>query len=61
MAAWVTRNYDPEIVARMLARQPVGRLGEPEEIAAPVLWLCSPAASFMVGHAMVVDGGILAG
>ena len=31
-----------------------------EEIAAAVVWLCSPAASFMVGHAMAVDGGILA-
>jgi hypothetical protein len=36
-------------------------VGEPEEIAAAVVWLCSPAASFMVGHAMAVDGGILAG
>jgi NAD(P)-dependent dehydrogenase (short-subunit alcohol dehydrogenase family) len=37
------------------------RLAEPEEIAAAVVWLCSPAASFMVGHAMAVDGGLLAG
>jgi NAD(P)-dependent dehydrogenase (short-subunit alcohol dehydrogenase family) len=34
---------------------------EPGEIAAAEVWLCSEAASFMVGHAMVVDGGILAG
>ena len=60
MAARVTKNNDPEIVKAFIAAEPIGRLGEPQEIAAAVLWLCSPAASFMVGHAMAVDGGILA-
>ena len=60
MAVEVTKNYDSEIVKAMLAREPIGRFGEPEEIAAAVVWLCSPAASFMVGHAMAVDGGVLA-
>ena len=60
MAIAVTNNYAPEIVKAMVAREPIGRFGEPEEIAAAVVWLCTPAASFMVGHAMAVDGGFLA-
>ena len=44
----------------ILRDQPIGRLGESEEIAAAVLWLCSPGASFVIGHALVVDGGFTA-
>jgi NAD(P)-dependent dehydrogenase (short-subunit alcohol dehydrogenase family) len=60
MAARVTKNYNPDIIKAFVAAEPIGRLGEPEEIAAAVLWLCSPAASFVIGHAMAIDGGILA-
>jgi NAD(P)-dependent dehydrogenase (short-subunit alcohol dehydrogenase family) len=46
---------------RVVGQEPVGRMGQPEEIAAAVLWLCSDAAAFVVGHAMVIDGGQTAG
>ena len=39
---------------------PLERLGEPEEIAGAVMWLCSDEASFVIGHAMPVDGGFVA-
>lgn len=39
---------------------PAGRLGTQEEVAEAVVWLCSDAASFVIGHTMVVDGGFLA-
>jgi NAD(P)-dependent dehydrogenase (short-subunit alcohol dehydrogenase family) len=64
-------TIDTPMVADMLARgeldmaeavrtQPIGRLGTADEIAAAVLWLCSPAASFVVGVALPVDGGYTA-
>jgi NAD(P)-dependent dehydrogenase (short-subunit alcohol dehydrogenase family) len=51
---------DPELEAQFTALEPVGRMGEPEEIAASVLWLCSDGASFVTGHALVADGGLVA-
>jgi len=47
----------PEGRQAMISQQPIGRMGSPEEIASTVLWLCSDAASFVVGNAIVVDGG----
>jgi len=43
--------------ATVISEEPIGRMGRPEEIANAVVWLCSDAAAFVVGHAMVVDGG----
>jgi NAD(P)-dependent dehydrogenase (short-subunit alcohol dehydrogenase family) len=51
---------DPERAADMLAREPIGRIGTPQEVAETVAWLSSDAASFVTGHAMVVDGGFVA-
>jgi NAD(P)-dependent dehydrogenase (short-subunit alcohol dehydrogenase family) len=51
---------EPETMKAVMKEIPLGRLGRPEEIAAAVLWLCSPAASFVIGHALVVDGGYTA-
>ncbi|MEX0269612.1 SDR family oxidoreductase [Leptolyngbyaceae cyanobacterium UHCC 1019] len=43
--------------AKVISEEPVGRMGTPEEIAAAVLWLCSDATAFVIGHALVIDGG----
>jgi len=48
---------DPRIEKMMAAGAPVGRLASPDEIAAAVVWLCTDAASFVIGHALAVDGG----
>jgi NAD(P)-dependent dehydrogenase (short-subunit alcohol dehydrogenase family) len=51
---------DPAMEAGFTGLEPVGRMGKPEEIAASVLWLCSEGASFVTGHALVADGGLVA-
>ncbi|BDC38265.1 hypothetical protein PTKU15_15620 [Paraburkholderia terrae] len=51
---------EPEAMQELMKEQPIGRLGRSDEIAAAVLWLCSPAASFVIGHALAVDGGYTA-
>jgi len=48
-------------LAQMRARQPVGRMGTAEEVAAAVAYLCSADSRFMTGSALVVDGGLTAG
>jgi NAD(P)-dependent dehydrogenase (short-subunit alcohol dehydrogenase family) len=50
----------PDLKAQIVARQPTGALGTPENVADAVVWLCSDAASFVTGHALPVDGGFTA-
>ena len=51
----------PEFTERLIAAVPARRLGQPEEIAAAVLYLCSDEAGFITGHTLTLDGGIVAG
>lgn len=51
---------DPGMESAMANSAPIGRLARPEEIAEAMVWLLSDAASFMVGHALAVDGGAVA-
>ena len=50
----------PEHMTAVIADIPLGRLGRADEIASAVLWLCSPGAGFVIGHALAVDGGFTA-
>jgi NAD(P)-dependent dehydrogenase (short-subunit alcohol dehydrogenase family) len=53
-------GIDPAAMTEFLKDQPIGRMGRPEEVAAAVLWLCSPGASMVLGVALPVDGGFVA-
>ena len=51
---------NPDLEAWIKRIQPMGRLATPEEVAEAVVWLCSDAASFVTGHPLVLDGGLIA-
>ncbi len=57
LAAWF---QDPKVETFILSRHPIGRIGEPEEIGRAVLFLASDDASYIVGQALAVDGGLTA-
>jgi NAD(P)-dependent dehydrogenase (short-subunit alcohol dehydrogenase family) len=48
---------DPNVEPALIALHPIGRIGTADEVANAVLWLCSDDASFVIGHALSVDGG----
>jgi Tropinone reductase 1 len=50
---------DPDYLEEVLARTPMDRIGEPEEVATAVAFLCLPAASYVTGESIAVDGGFL--
>lgn len=50
-------GQDPEVLEQLVAAKPMGRVGQPEEIAETVVFLCSNAASFITGQAIAIDGG----
>jgi 2-keto-3-deoxy-L-fuconate dehydrogenase len=60
---WVRRLVEDvgESIDQLTARQPMGRLGTPEEIAGSIAYLASDDAAFMTGSALVIDGGLSAG
>jgi NAD(P)-dependent dehydrogenase (short-subunit alcohol dehydrogenase family) len=51
---------EEEAEAAMIATEPVGRMGRPEEVADAVVWLCSDRSSFTTGQAIAIDGGFVA-
>ena len=63
LTAWMFENNEKanNVRAGFLARVPIGRLGEPEDLAGPLLFLCSRASDFHTGHVVYADGGYTAG
>jgi Tropinone reductase 1 len=66
VAPWYIRTQrtagplaDPDYLDEVLQRTPMGRIGEPEEVAAAVAFLCLPASSYVTGECIAVDGGFL--
>ena len=56
----IEKNMTPEGRAALVSKHPIGRLGEPEEVAELVVWLTSDRASFVTGSYYAIDGGYLA-
>ena len=61
LTAWMFAEDAADVRAGFLSRVPIGRLGEPEDLAGPLLFLCSKASDFHTGHIIYPDGGYTAG
>lgn len=55
-----TGHHQQEADTTLIATEPIGRYGRPEEIADAVVWLCSDRATFVTGQTIAVDGGFIA-
>jgi NAD(P)-dependent dehydrogenase (short-subunit alcohol dehydrogenase family) len=51
---------DAQVEEQLVHREPMGRMGTPDEVAMAVVWLCSDEASFVTGDSLAIDGGMLA-
>jgi len=57
-ATEMTDEYDPGYIESLLPRVILGRMGDPAEIAATMVWLASPAGGYVTGQTITVDGGV---
>ena len=60
-ASEMTDQYPEAYVQAQAGRVPLGRTGDPEELAATLVWLASPAGGYVTGQTIVVDGGLTIG
>jgi 3-oxoacyl-[acyl-carrier protein] reductase len=61
IATEMSAKLGPELIEGIKQRTPLGRLGDPQDVADAVLFLCSDAASFITGQVLTVDGGLTVG
>ena len=55
----MVERVDKQLIEHLKSITPIGRIGDPQEIANAVVWLLSDNASFVLGHTLLVDGGVV--